>query len=257
MILWIFLFFFFSLYLIWVPTVRAFWPHYSAACPAPGGPQGLVVISIVIVYKVKQFEEIEISWLGEPLEFPEYRYTRHTLLVPAAERRGLRGGDGRGTMVRKPESGLFWRPSFWLLPLIGRIHFLRSILSALFHFRDSSFFTPTRSEGQSCWAEVHSPGSDTLPQSIRSLCICIMYCTHNSGWIIEVEYYGVFNSIASRLSNEQPEELCGGTRIYITVYTMTNPTTTIESFHDILTTRTYSQSLREKIEKQWNDCSCI
>lgn len=43
-------------------------------------------------------------------------------------------------------------------------------------------------------------------------------------------YYGVFNSIASKLSNKQPEELCGGTRIYITVCTMTNPITTIESF---------------------------
>ena len=74
--------------------------------PALGGPQGLV-ISIVIVYKVKHSEEIQISWLREPLEFPEDRlYTPHTA-GSCSRATGIPGG-GRSTMVRGIPNPRVW-----------------------------------------------------------------------------------------------------------------------------------------------------
>ena len=106
--------------------------------PALGGPQGLV-ISIVIVYKVKHSEEIQISWLREPLEFPEDRlYTPHTA-GSCSRATGIPGEDGAQWYgaSQTPESGLcefafqsaestspYFSPHFFFFFLSSRFLFL-------------------------------------------------------------------------------------------------------------------------------------
>lgn len=156
-------------------------------------------LSIAIVYKVKQSEEIEISWPGKaPRFFPEDRHTRHTLAGSCSWRDGDSGEGSygrRSTMVRGYGYGGSRSPSldsfgvaFLTLSLIGRIHWDHfSVFSP--HFlclsRSLSRFLSYTDEigGSSCWAEVPLAGIGYAPPVNKaSLCRCTIHgvCTISS-----------------------------------------------------------------------------
>ena len=118
--------------------------------------------------KLSNAKRLKSAGWESPSNFQKTDYTRHTLLVPAAERRGFRGEDGAQWYgaSQTPESGLcefafqsaestspYFSPHFFFFFPVVAIPFL----------------TPTRSEGRSRWTAAHSPGSDTLLQAIRRL----------------------------------------------------------------------------------------
>ena len=147
---------------------RAVWPHYSTARrPCTGWPSGSRYLDRHRI-QVKHSEEIQISWLREPLEFPEDRlYTPHTA-GSCSRATGIPGEDGAQWYgaSQTPESGLC---EFAFQSAESTSPYFSPHFFFFFSVVAIPFFTPTRSEGRSRWTAAHSPGSDTLLQAIRRL----------------------------------------------------------------------------------------